>query len=493
MQGKIQIHHVSFSYQKNEQQLDKIDLTIDSGDCIAVLGGSGCGKSTLARVINGLIPSFFPGNLSGEVLINHKNIKNLSSWEIGAMVGNVFQDPRSQFFSNEVAGEIAFGCENLGFSHEEIIKRVNQTINEMGIKELLNTSIYTLSYGMRQKVAICSAKAMDPDIYVFDEPSANLDLKATYLLADLIQKLKDAGKTIIIAEHRLFYLNGIADKYILLESGRITGRYSAEEMQEQGSETLNKKGLRSLNFKNIYVPKRTDISISPSHSIKVLNLSKTFRNRILLKDISFQYDGNEIIALVGANGVGKSTLGKIIAGLTKETSGRVLLDNVEQRYKHRVGKVWYIPQDLDSQLFGEDLVDELTTGLKDSEKDIEKAERILEKLGLIFLKDKHPATLSGGQKQRLVLGVAMMRNVPMIILDEPTSGLDFNSMEKVRALIKEQQKTGTKFFIISHDIEFIARTCERILKLDEGIITEDYYLEDMQPLLKSMEYEWGKR
>jgi energy-coupling factor transporter ATP-binding protein EcfA2 len=493
VQEKIQIHHVSFSYQKNEQQLDKIDLTIASGDCIAVVGGSGCGKSTLTRVINGLIPSFFQGNLSGEVLINHKNIKKLSSWEIGAMVGNVFQDPRSQFFSNEVAGEIAFGCENLGLSHEEIIKRVNQTINEMGIKELLNTSIYTLSYGMRQKVAICSAKAMDPDIYVFDEPSANLDLKSTYLLADLIQKLKDAGKTIMIAEHRLFYLNGVADKYILMESGRIIGRYSAEEMQKQGSEILNKKGLRSLNFKDISVPKRTDISISPSHSIKVLNLSKSFRNKILLKNISFQYDGNEIIALVGPNGVGKSTLGKIIAGLIKETSGQVLLDNIEQRYKHRVGKVWYIPQDLDSQLFGEDLVDELTTGLKDSEKDIEKAEKILEKLGLLFLKDKHPATLSGGQKQRLVLGVAMMRDVPMIILDEPTSGLDFNSMEKVRALIKEQQKNGTKFFIISHDIEFIARTCERILKLDEGKIIEDYYLKDIQSLLKSMEYEGGKR
>lgn len=134
----------------------------------------------------------------------------------------------------------------------------------------------------------------------------------------------------------------------------------------------------------------------------------------------------------------------------------------------------------------------MTTGLKHSENNKEKAEEILKKLGLFSLKDKHPATLSGGQKQRLVLGVAMMRDVPMIILDEPTSGLDFNSMEKVRLLIQEQQKKGIKFFIISHDIEFIARTCNRILKLENGKITEDYYLKDMASLLRSMEYEEEK-
>ncbi|MCC9744945.1 ATP-binding cassette domain-containing protein, partial [Streptococcus agalactiae] len=200
----------------------------------------------------------------------------------------------------------------------------------------------------------------------------------------------------------------------------------------------------------------------------------------------FQYDNNEIIALVGANGVGKSTLGKIIAGLIKENSGKILVDGRLRQHKQRIGEIWYIPQDLDSQLFGEDLIDELTTGLKHSDKNIDKAEDILRKLGLIDLKRKHPATLSGGQKQRLVLGVAMMRNVPMIILDEPTSGLDFNSMEKVRTLIEEQQKNGTKFFIISHDIEFVARTCNRILKLDRGEITEDYYLKNIEDLLKSM-------
>lgn len=487
MKEEVQIYHVKYSYRQNEMQLNDINLNVSQGECMAIIGASGCGKSTLTRVINGLIPSFFQGELSGQTLIKQKDISKLSSWEIGKMVGNVFQDPRSQFFSNEVAGEIAFGCENIGLTHSEIIERVDQTVREMGIKDLLNTSIYALSYGMRQKVAICSAKAMEPDIYVFDEPSANLDLNATYLLADLIQKLKNDGKTIILAEHRLFYLSDIADRYIFMETGKIVKEYSAKEIREQNSEALNKLGLRSLRFDDISIPK-TDLSQEiPSHSIKVMNLSKRFKNNLVLKNITFQYDKNEIIALIGANGVGKSTLGKIIAGLMKENSGKILIDGVLKQRKQRVGEIWYIPQDLDSQLFGEDLIDELTIGLKCPDKKTDRAKQILEKLGLLKFKNKHPATLSGGQKQRLVLGVAMMRNVPMIILDEPTSGLDFKSMEKVRALIKEQQKNGIKFLIISHDIEFIARTCNRILKLDGGEIIEDYYLKNIQDLLKSIE------
>lgn len=492
MEEKVNICDVSFSYHKTERQLSDIKLKISQGECIAIIGGSGCGKSTLTRVINGLIPAFFYGELNGDVIIDGKNIKKLMSWEIGAMVGNVFQDPRSQFFSNEVAGEIAFGCENLGLTHEEIIKRVFTTAKEMEIEELLNKSIYTLSYGMRQKVAICSAKAMEPQIYVFDEPSANLDLNGTYILSELIKKLKKEGKTVIIAEHRLFYLSHIVDRYVLMENGKIIRNYSMEEMKKQDSKMLNGMGLRTLNFQDISIPQKEEQYSMQFYPIKISNLCKKFRNNVLFQDLSFQYNGCEIIALVGSNGVGKSTLGKIIAGLTKETSGKILFDGIQQKYKNRIGKVWYIPQDLDSQLFGENLVDELTTGLKDSKSNKEKALEILKKLGLFLLRDKHPATLSGGQKQRLVLGVAMMRDVPMIILDEPTSGLDFNSMERVRLLIQEQQKKGIKFFIISHDIEFIARTCNRILKMENGKIVEDYYLKDMASLLRSMEYEEGK-
>ena len=492
MQSVLRITNVGFSYHEGEEQLKKVSINASKGECIAVIGGSGCGKSTLTRVINGLIPSFYSGKLSGDVNIDGIDLKTMASWEIGAKIGNVFQDPRSQFFSSEVTGEIAFGCENLGMSHSDIQQRVHQTIHSMKIESLAKASIYTLSYGMRQKVAICSAKAMNPEIYVFDEPSANLDLQATLLLADLIQELKSEGKTIIIAEHRLFYLKGIADRYLLMENGSISKIYSAAQMQNLDSDYMNRKGLRSMNLKDISVNKEIPAISGTSLSVEIKNLCKSYGSKAILKDVSFQYDGNEIIALVGENGIGKSTLGKVMAGLTKESDGQILIDGRPVSHKKRIGKIWYIPQDLDSQLFGENLVDELTSGLKSSIEETQKAEAILTQLGLFPFKSRHPATLSGGQKQRLVLGVAMMRETPMIILDEPTSGLDFCSMEKVRKLILEQQTKGTKFLIISHDIEFIARTCNRVLKIERGHITEDYYLHDVADLLNSMGYKEGK-
>ena len=489
MENKIKINNINFSYRGNDKQLTDINLTILSGQCLAIVGKSGCGKSTLTRVINGLIPSFYQGYLDGDVFIDDKNLGELNTWEIGSFVGNVFQDPRSQFFANEVAGEIAFGCENLGLSHNEIVDRVHKSAKEMNILELLNTSIYTLSYGMRQRVAICSAKAMQPDIYVLDEPSANLDLKSTYQFAKLIQKLNKEGKTIIIVEHRLFYLNSIVDNYIFMVDGKIKKNYTSDEFNNISSKELNDIGLRSLHFEDIFLDGFTNQSTQGYKSFEISGISKKYGKNLLLNNISFKFDSNEIIALIGSNGVGKSTLGKICSGLQKETSGEIFLEDKPIKRKSRLDKIWYIPQDLDSQLFGEDLVDELVTGLKDKEKYIEKAEVILKRLGLFELKNQHPSTLSGGQKQRLVLGVAMMRNISVVILDEPTSGLDYGSMEQVANLIREQRDLGTKFLIISHDIEFIVKISERVIKMEDGRITEDYYLKDINTLLNSMGYE----
>ncbi|WP_192803996.1 ABC transporter ATP-binding protein [Streptococcus agalactiae] len=489
MENKIKINNINFSYRGNDKQLTDINLTILSGQCLAIVGKSGCGKSTLTRVINGLIPSFYQGYLDGDVFIDDKNLGELNTWEIGSFVGNVFQDPRSQFFANEVAGEIAFGCENLGLSHNEIVDRVHKSAKEMNILELLNTSIYTLSYGMRQRVAICSAKAMQPDIYVLDEPSANLDLKSTYQFAKLIQKLKKEGKTIIIVEHRLFYLNSIVDNYIFMVDGKIKKNYTSDEFNNISSKELNDIGLRSLHFEDIFLDGFTNQSTQGYKSFEISGISKKYGKNLLLNNISFKFDSNEIIALIGSNGVGKSTLGKICSGLQKETSGEIFLEDKPIKRNSRLDKIWYIPQDLDSQLFGEDLVDELVTGLKDKEKYIEKAEVILKRLGLFELKNQHPSTLSGGQKQRLVLGVAMMRNISVVILDEPTSGLDYGSMEQVANLIREQRDLGTKFLIISHDIEFIVKISERVIKMEDGRITEDYYLKDINTLLNSMGYE----
>lgn len=489
MENKISIKNVTFSYDRKVKQLKGIDFDVKKGECVVLIGKSGCGKSSLTRTINGLIPSFYQGNLHGNIFIGNTKINDLSSWEVGRLTGNVFQDPRSQFFANEVGGEVAFGCENLGLSHEKIVDRVNKSAKDLEIQDILEESIYTLSYGMRQKVAIASAKAVDPDIYILDEPSANLDIKSTKLLGEMIEYLKRLGKTIVIVEHRLYYLNGIADTYVLMDEGRIVKRFSQNEINNMGTLELKDIGLRAIDLKSIELPKK-EVSNIKTVYFEVSNIVKNVGKKEILKDINFSFDTNEIIALVGRNGAGKSTLGKIVSGVVKESNGNIILSKKSLKSKQRISKIWYIPQDLDSQLFGEDLLDELMTGLKGDENLKYKAEKILLELDLQNYKDRHPSTLSGGQKQRLVLGVAIMHGAKVIVLDEPTSGLDGINMMRVSKVIRNMNKSGTKFLIISHDAEFILNACDRIIKLDEGKIVEDYYLNLSSTLLllQSMGY-----
>lgn len=482
MKNKISIKNVTFSYDEKNEQLKEINLDVKKGECVVLIGKSGCGKSSLTRTINGLIPNFYQGSLHGNIFIDNIKINDLSSWEIAKITGNVFQDPRSQFFANEVGGEVAFGCENLGMSHEKIVHRVNKSSEDMGIQDILEESIYTLSYGIRQKVAIASAKAIDPDIYILDEPSSNLDIQSTKSLGEMIEYLKSLKKTIIIAEHRIYYLNGIADTYVLMDEGKIVNKFSSNEINNMGTLKLKNMGLRAIDLKSIELQQKEVSNIKNVH-FEMLNIEKNIGKKQILKDISFNFDTNEIIALVGRNGAGKSTLGRIAAGVMKESKGNVILEKDRLGPKQRIGNIWYIPQDLDSQLFGEDLLDELMTGLKADENLKYKAEEILIKLDLQNYKDRHPSTLSGGQKQRLALGVAIIHGAKVIVLDEPTSGLDGVNMKRVSKVIRNMNKNGTKFLIISHDAEFILNACDRIIKLDEGKIVEDYYLNASSTLL----------
>ncbi|WP_050607301.1 ABC transporter ATP-binding protein [Clostridium niameyense] len=487
MKSIINVKDLDYSYDDNGLQLKNINLEIKSGEVVVLIGKSGCGKSSITRVLNGLVPNFYEGKLTGAAVIKGKNLNELKSWEIGKLAGNVFQDPRSQFFANEVAGEIAFGCENYGLSHSEIAKKVNMSAKDMNIHDLLDKSIHTLSYGMRQKVAIASAKAINPDIYIMDEPSANLDIQSTRLLANLIENLKQCGKTVIIAEHRLYYLTHLVDKYLFMKNGEIQREFKPEELLALKNEQLIQLGLRETNL--IRLKKRKSIKHSSNLvSLELENVSKKFDEYTILQNISVKCKRGEVIALIGGNGTGKSTLGKILAGLLKESSGNILVNGEKLRFKKRLSKIWYIPQDLDSQLFGEDLIDELLTGVRNKKELIHKATSILSDLGLSEFVDKHPSTLSGGQKQRLALGVALIYDAPIIILDEPTSGLDGSNMRRVANIIKDMSNKGKTIIIITHDVEFALNACNRVLKIKNGSLIEDYPLESASRLLVSMGY-----
>ena len=441
----------------------------------------------MTRVINGLVPYFYEGKLSGEVFMDGKPLNKIPSWERGKFVGNVFQDPRSQFFANEVAGEIAFGCENYGYSHNEIQNHVHRAASDIKIQDILEHSLHSLSYGMRQKVAIASAEAIDPEIYVMDEPSANLDIASTYRFADIIRDLKHQGKTIIIAEHRLYYLMDLADRFLCVQNGKIVREFTAQQMKTLPNREIQAMGLRTPDLHQI---KQTEIPSAPTSEVilEVKNLNKSFGETIVAEKIQFQCRKGEVIAIIGPNGTGKSTIGRILAGLLKENSGEVILFGKRCKPKERLGKVWYIPQDLDSQLFGEDLLDELVTGTEVSGERRKAAEEILAALELTPFTKQHPSTLSGGQKQRLALGVALMHEAPIIILDEPTSGLDGTNMRNVSRIIRKLAEMDRTILVITHDAECALACCERALRLEDGHITDDFKIESTEIFLEKIGY-----
>lgn len=487
MEKEIEIKGLTFSYSGHGAQIKDVTMDIKTGEVIVLTGPSGSGKSSLTRVINGLIPYFYEGELSGEIDVGGKPLSEIPSWERGKLVGNVFQDPRSQFFANEVAGEIAFGCENYGYSHNEICEHVVQAARDIKIDDILDHSLHTLSYGMRQKVAIASAHAINPEIYVMDEPSANLDIESTYRFRDIIQELKEQGKTIVIAEHRLYYLMGIADRFFCVQHGEIVKEFSKEEMWALTASEVQSLGLRTPDLYKM--PFHAKKSVSTEEIVlEVRGLSKSFGGTVVAQDVDFVCKKGEIVAVIGPNGTGKSTLGRIFSGLLKEDSGKVYLFGKKAKPKERISKVWYIPQDLDSQLFGENLFDELTTGLPESEVYTACAKEILKDLELSDYEQQHPATLSGGQKQRLALGVALMRDAPIIILDEPTSGLDGTNMRNVSRMIQKLAEKGRTVLVITHDAECALTCCERAVRLECGHITDDFFIQSADTLLNKIGY-----
>lgn len=490
MGREIEVRNLSFSYSGHGDQLRNINLKIYAGEVIVLTGPSGSGKSSLTRVINGLIPYFFEGELRGDVDIDGKSLREVASWERGRFVGNVFQDPRSQFFANEVAGEIAFGCENYGYTHDEIRDHVLHAARHIKIEDILDHSLHALSYGMRQKVAIASAQAIDPEIYVMDEPSANLDIESTYRFGDIIRDLKAQGKTIVIAEHRLYYLMDIADRFFCVQHGEIVREFSREQMKALTGEEIQILGLRTPDIYQMQFTAKKSAS-TEEVVIETKQLSKSFGDTVVARGLDFTCHKGEIVAIIGPNGTGKSTFGRILAGLLKESSGEVLLFGRKNRPKERMGKVWYIPQDLDSQLFGENLLDELTTGEPEKQERIDRAKTILQTLELSAFEQQHPFTLSGGQKQRLALGVALMYDAPIIILDEPTSGLDGANMRNVSRTIRKLAQIGHTVLVITHDAECALSCCERAIRLEGGHITDDFPIRTVEYLLDKIGYRGG--
>jgi len=466
----ISLEHIWFSYPGQKRGgLRDVSLTVQDGECILLCGRSGCGKTTITRLVNGLIPRFYAGELRGTVMVNGRNIAELPMYEIAEQVGSVFQNPRTQFFNLDSDSEIAFGLENQSRPLEELRLRVKNTVEDLNIRNLRGRSLHELSGGEKQKIAFASVYAMNPGIYLLDEPSSNLDMDAIAELKEHLRMIKRQGRTILIAEHRLYYLMDIADRIIYLDEGRIAGVYTPGQFQQIPQQERERMGLRAASLRGVH-PSAPPAALS-GQLLKLREVSMHYKKHPVLEGISLSAGPGEVIGIVGHNGAGKTTLSRTLCGLHKDSDGQFLWNGHPEDRKTRLKRSYMVMQDVNYQMFAESVEAECSFGIRSPDREL--VEATMEKLGLIPYKNNHPNTLSGGQKQRVAVAVSMICRKELLVFDEPTSGLDFDSMAQVAGLVKELASMGKLIFIVTHDYEFVCRTCTRILHVDRGELCGD--------------------
>ncbi len=515
----IKIKDLSYYYPETKTPaLDKINLEIFEGQFVLVVGGSGSGKSSLVRVLSGLIPEFYGGTYKGKVYIDDREIKNMNWFEIVQKVGMVGQHPESQLVMNDVEQEVAFGMENIGLSNSLMKRRVMEIARGLGISNLLHSYIPELSSGQKQKVALASVLAMQPEILLLDEPTSQLDPVASEEILSIVKHLNEEnGITIIMVEQRLERCFHLADRVIVMDKGKIV--YDHDDPAEiarwgvknnfpfipplpklfagvgypevpltvkQGRQLL--KSISSSGFysdtralslqrQRAYKKEHNALIYGDENLVDIENLWFVYDNgNEALKNINIKVKSGDFAVILGENAAGKTTLLKIIAGLLKPGRGKVKVFNKDIRntsVEELAGSVGYLSQNPNDYLSLPSVRKELSFTLKNlGLSDNGRVEETLKKLQLTRYADVDPRDLSTGERQRVALASVLVAKPKLLLLDEPTRGLDYHLKRELGNILLQLQAEGTAVLLVTHDVEFAAEFARDVILMAEGTIID---------------------
>ena len=464
----IEVKNLKYRYPHTEKlALDGLDFEIEKGQFIGILGENKAGKSTLCQALVGLVPTMFGGAYGGHILIDGMEAARTPVSKLCRKVGLVFQNPFNQLSGarDTVFGEVAFGLQNMGVAREEILNRVERSLERLEIGAYRDRNPFDLSGGQIQRVAIASILAMEPEILVLDEPTSNLDAGTIAELHDMIKQMKQAGVTIVLAEHRVAWIKDLIDVCYFFEDGSMKEAYTGEEFCSLPDKELARRGLRATNlfpYRERLAEKEREKTASDETVLTMDHMAVGYQKKHPVYQTGYLELGRgEIIGLMGQNGVGKSTLTRTICGLIKPLQGEIYWRGKRASAKELVQKSFLVMQDVNYELFCDSVREEV---LFDTDEE-DLCEKVLRELGLQEVAERHPMSLSGGQKQRVAIASAMVSGKELILMDEPTSGLDRFHMEQVGHLLVGLKKQGKTVLVITHDEELAAGWCDRIIRL----------------------------
>lgn len=541
----LELKNVSFQYGTNRSEntssvddntyaLNRVNLKIYPGEFVGIIGPSGSGKTTLASLFSGAIPHHYSGELLGSVKIAGQDTKNLALTNIACLIGSVIQDIDAQMVAANVEDEILFGLENFGVPHDEIPNRIASSLETVGISDLRNRDLDTLSGGQKQKVAIAAILALKPKVLVLDEPTCALDPVSSRMIFSILQNLnKKFGITIVVIEQKVALLSEYCKRLIVLSKGELV-LDAPVSLALKDIDLLRKVGInyprtthliKQLQDEQICNPAeltvgveetvntivktlRTDYSklsnsnnsnnaesVLESHKeafikannsdnsnkpcLSINNVSFAYANSVkALKDVSFNANSGELIALIGRNGAGKTTITKIINGLLRPTEGSVAIDGIDTKSLRISQIAKYVStlfQNPDRQLCKETVLEEVTLSciLIGQNEDEAKA-HAMEIIDELELDSKaSPFMLSRGQRQMVALAATVVTNPKILLLDEPTCGLDYKECMRIMQVVERLRKNGCCVIMVCHDMEVVLDYATRLITINDGKLIID--------------------